>query len=67
MLFKFLKELKESLTKEEFIEVLQITEQDIKFNQLGFNKLTKAKKFIEICKSSLILVKEVKNFETYQD
>lgn len=62
MLFKFLKELRAQVTEDEFNRVLNIATQDIKVNQLGFNKLTKAKKFIEICKSSLILVKGGEEF-----
>jgi len=54
---KFLKELKQSLTQDEFKEVLIIATQDILFNNVGFKKLTKEKEFIEICKKSLLLLK----------
>ena len=56
MILEFLNEIRANITEEEFNEMLMIAEQDIKFNQIGFNKLTKAKTFIEICMSSLILI-----------
>lgn len=62
MIIKFLKELKASVTEEEFNEILIIAEQDIKFNQIGFNKLTKAKTFIEICINSLILIRREQDY-----
>ena len=63
MILKFLNEIRANITEDEFNEMLIIAEQDIKFNQIEFNKLTKAKTFIEICMSSLILIqKEVNNF-----
>lgn len=64
MILKFLKELRAQVTEDEFNEVLNIATQDIKFNQVGFNKLTKAKKFIEICMSSLIAIQN-KGSEEY--
>ncbi len=57
MVSKFLKELKESLPKDEFKEVLIIATQDIMFNNVGFKRLTKENEFIEICKKSLLLLK----------
>lgn len=62
MIIKFLKELKASVTEDEFNEILITAEQDIKFNQIGFNKLTKAKTFIEICISSLILIRREQDY-----
>lgn len=57
MLFKYLDELKKVTTKEQFKEVLKITEDDIKFNKVKFNKVTKVYEFIIICNRSLNLVR----------
>jgi hypothetical protein len=57
MVFKFLKELKENLTQDEFKEVLIIATQDIMFNNVSFKKLTKEKELINICNKSLLLLK----------
>ncbi|MEG2918840.1 MAG: hypothetical protein RR851_13005 [Clostridium sp.] len=57
MSFNFLKELRETTTKEEFEEVLIIATQDIKFNNVGFKRLTKAADLIAVCKCSLNLVR----------
>lgn len=56
MIFKFLKKLDQKLTQDEFKEVLMITTQDIMFNNVSFNRLTKEREVIEICKKSLLLV-----------
>lgn len=65
MILEFLNEIRANITEEEFNEMLMIAEQDIKFNQIGFNKLTKAKTFIEICMSSLILIQGGKLYEDF--
>ncbi|MEG0133070.1 MAG: hypothetical protein RR851_10335 [Clostridium sp.] len=57
MLFDFLKELKATTTKEEFEEVLIIATQDIKFNNVGFKRLTKTADLMAVCKCSLNLVR----------
>lgn len=57
MLLKYLDKLKKVTTKEQFKEVLKITEDDIKFNKVKFNKVTKAHEFIIICNRSLNLVR----------
>ncbi|BFK81456.1 hypothetical protein I3900191A7_16010 [Clostridium baratii] len=57
MLLKYLDKLKKVTTKEQFKEVLKITEDDIKFNKIRFNKVTKTQDFIEICNRTLKLVK----------
>ena len=46
MLFKYLESLKNNINEEEFKEILKITADDIKFNRIGFNKTTNAKKFM---------------------
>ena len=56
MIFKFLKELKQSLTQDEFKHVLAVVTQDIMVNNIGLKKLTKEKEFIEICKKNLTLM-----------
>ena len=57
MLLNYLNELKGLTTREEFKEVLKITEDDIKFNKVRFNKKTSAEEFILICNRSLSLIK----------
>ena len=49
MVFEFLTNLKARTTDEEFKDILAATDQDIKFNRVGFGKTTGTKKFIEIC------------------
>lgn len=49
MVYKFLRELKAKTTGEQFKDILAATDQDIKFNRVGFGKTTGPKKFIEIC------------------
>lgn len=61
MVIKFLQELRVQVTDKEFNEVLRVAEDDIKFNQIGFGKLTDSKTFIEICMSSLIVVQRCEN------
>ncbi len=56
MLFKYLESLKNNINEEEFKEILKITADDIKFNRIGFNKTTNAKKFIEIAERSRNIV-----------
>ncbi|MEG1256871.1 hypothetical protein [Clostridium sp.] len=59
MSFDFLKELREATTKEEFEEVLIIATQDIKFNNVGFKKLTRAEDLMAVCSRSLNLIRGV--------
>lgn len=49
MVYKFLRNLKAKTTDEQFKDILAATDQDIKFNRVGFGKTTGPKKFIEIC------------------
>ncbi|WP_404989323.1 hypothetical protein [Clostridium culturomicium] len=49
----------ESATKEEFEEVLKIATEDIKFNNIGFKKLTKAEDLKLLLDRSLNLVRNV--------
>jgi len=51
MVFKFLRNLRAETTEEQFKDILAATDQDIKFNRIGFGKTTGSKKFIEICTS----------------
>ncbi|MCR6516288.1 MAG: hypothetical protein ACRC1T_11785 [Clostridium chrysemydis] len=57
MLLKYLDKLKQTTTKEEFEIILKITEEDIKFNKIKFNKCTGPKEFLLICNRSMNLVK----------
>ena len=57
MLIKYLDELRNDTTKEEFTAILKMTEEDIKFNKVKFNKVTSANEFIVICNRSLKLVR----------
>lgn len=49
MVFKFLRNLKAEVGENNFKDILAATDQDIKFNRVGFGKTTSPKKFIEIC------------------
>ena len=49
MLFKYLTELKKSLSKDEFSNFIQDVENDIKVNRVAFGKKTSPKEFINIC------------------
>ncbi|AOR24326.1 hypothetical protein [Clostridium taeniosporum] len=49
MVFQFLKQLKANVTEEEFKEILEATDQDIKFNRIGFGKKTNSRTYIKIC------------------
>ncbi|MEG3041581.1 MAG: hypothetical protein RR891_06220 [Clostridium sp.] len=62
---KELKELKETTTKEEFEEVLIIATEDIKFNNVGFKKLTKAEDVMTVCSRSLNLIRCVQAHESF--
>lgn len=57
MLLRYLDELKQVTTKDQFKDVLKITEDDIKFNKIMFNKVTSTHEFIIICNRSLNLVR----------
>lgn len=60
MLFDYLYELKNNTNEEDFRELMNMCEADIKFNRLGFNKTTNSVEFIRImegCKSALIEAK----------
>lgn len=48
MLIKYLDELKATNTKENFEKIVKITEEDIKFNRVNFNKRTAVSDFIAI-------------------
>ena len=49
MVFKFLTWLKANVTEEQFKDILEATDQDIKFNRVGFGKTTKPLEYIRIC------------------
>ncbi len=51
MVFEFLKWLKANVTEDEFKEILEATDQDIKFNRVGFGKITGPITYIKICTS----------------
>lgn len=50
-------------TEEEFIEVLKIATDDIKFNNIGFNKRTKVNDLELLLDRSLSLVKGVQAYD----
>lgn len=58
MVSKFLNELKIDTTDEEFREILKMTEDDIKFNKIGFNKKTTQIELINILNISKNLIKK---------
>ena len=55
MLFKFLKSVEKKYGKEVLGQALEVTSQDIKFNRIGFGKVTKSVDFIKIFNRSLSL------------
>lgn len=55
--------LAKQVTKEEFIEVLKIATDDIKFNNIGFNKRTKVNDLKLLLDRSLSLVKGVQAYD----
>lgn len=52
VLVEYLLELRFSTKEEDFIEILKITCDDIKFNRVGFGKVTSPEEFIKICEIS---------------
>lgn len=55
MVFAFLKELQANTKEEDFQSILEMTEQDIKFNRVMFGKCTSPKEFIAICNRCYLL------------
>lgn len=51
MVFEFLKWLKANVTEEQFKNILEAADQDIKFNRVGFGKITGPSIYIKICTS----------------
>lgn len=49
MVFKYLESLKSQTTDEQFREILEMADQDIKFNRVGFKKTTAPRTYIDIC------------------
>ena len=49
MVFEFLNNLKKEVGEINFKDILEATDQDIKFNRISFGKTTSPKQFIEIC------------------
>lgn len=49
MLFKYLTELKSSLSESDFKDFIIDVENDIKVNRVAFGKRTSTKEFINIC------------------
>lgn len=54
--FEFLTELKKQVTDEEFRTILAATDEDIKFNRVGFGKKTSPKQYVAICKACASVV-----------
>lgn len=61
---KVLNQFKESTTKEEFEEILDIATQDIKFNNISFRRLTKAEDLKVLLDRGLVLVRGVQAYES---
>ena len=57
MLMNYLTELKNSLPKEEFKDLLLDVERDIKFNRINFNKRTSSRDFIDLCESMRVVMR----------
>lgn len=57
MLMNYLTELKNSLPKEEFKDLLLDVERDIKFNRINFNKRTSSREFIDLCESMRVVMR----------
>ena len=55
MIFKFLKAVEKKYGKSVVSQALDVTTQDIKFNRIGFGKLTNPVDFIKIFNRSLKL------------
>lgn len=53
----YLTELKNSLPKEEFKDLLLDVERDIKFNRINFNKRTSSRDFIDLCESMRVVMR----------
>ncbi|NOW92364.1 hypothetical protein BCD91_004387 [Clostridium beijerinckii] len=51
MFYLFLDVLRSQTTKEEFTEIVTMTDDDIKFNRVHFGKTTNLKQYIRICTS----------------
>lgn len=49
MVFKFLRDLRADVSESEFKDILSIVTEDIKFNQVAFNKRTSPQQFINVC------------------
>lgn len=49
MFYLFLDLLKSRITKEDFTEIVNMTDDDIKFNRVHFGKTTNLKEYIRIC------------------
>lgn len=49
MLFEYLTELKNSLSKDEFSKFMRDVTNDIKVNRIAFNKKTSQEEFKNIC------------------
>lgn len=56
MAFKFLQWLKQNVTKEQFKTILAATDEDIKFNRVGFGKKTSQRQYVDICSRTAQLV-----------
>lgn len=56
MVFKFLRWLKANVTDDQFKDILAATDQDIKFNRVGFGKRTSPSTYIKICTSCAIVI-----------
>lgn len=55
MVYKFLKAVEKKYGKSLMVQALDVTTQDIKFNRVGFGKLTNSVDFIKIFNRSLKL------------
>lgn len=56
MVIKFLQWLETQVTKEQFKLILDMTDEDIKFNRVRFGKRTNQMQYVNICRITAQLV-----------
>lgn len=61
MLIDELNKIKKKISPNEFKEIMEMTEQDIKFNRVSFNKKTGPNEFLQICIRSFLVLRRCNN------
>lgn len=59
MLKQYLDSLRGECSTEEFVALMQMVTDDVKFNRLGFGKKTSSKDIIDIIKNSMPLLNSI--------